>query len=148
MTDPGTATTWYADGLRFACTRCGKCCSGEPGYVWVNRLELKRIAALLELTPDDFTRRHTRRVGRRLSLLERPGGDCEFLQRFDDGQTGCAIHAARPAQCRTWPFWSSNLSTPRAWEITARHCPGVNRGQTHPLPVIEAALRAGDQLPL
>ena len=26
---------WYRDGLRFECTRCGACCTGAPGYVWV-----------------------------------------------------------------------------------------------------------------
>src|SRR5438105_3224904 len=26
---------WYQDGLRFSCTRCGHCCTGEPGFVWV-----------------------------------------------------------------------------------------------------------------
>ena len=28
MSDP-----WYNDGLRFTCTRCGHCCTGEPGFV-------------------------------------------------------------------------------------------------------------------
>ena len=31
------AEPWYRDGLRFACTRCGACCTGAPGYVWVDR---------------------------------------------------------------------------------------------------------------
>lgn len=35
---------WYEDGLRFECTRCGKCCSGFPGFVWVNNEELQAIA--------------------------------------------------------------------------------------------------------
>src|SRR5262245_18529291 len=26
---------WYQDGLEFTCTRCGKCCTGEPGFVSV-----------------------------------------------------------------------------------------------------------------
>ena len=29
------AEPWYRDGLRFECTRCGACCTGAPGYVWV-----------------------------------------------------------------------------------------------------------------
>src|SRR5262249_1390597 len=35
---------WYQDGLRFECTRCGKCCSGFPGFVWVSEAELQAIA--------------------------------------------------------------------------------------------------------
>ena len=27
--------TWYADGLRFTCTQCGNCCTGQPGFVWI-----------------------------------------------------------------------------------------------------------------
>ena len=36
---------WYQDGLHFSCTRCGHCCTGEPGYVWVTDEELAAIAA-------------------------------------------------------------------------------------------------------
>ena len=39
--------TWYAAGLRFECVQCGHCCSGDPGYVWVNRETIGRIAAFL-----------------------------------------------------------------------------------------------------
>ena len=35
---------WYEDGLRFRCTRCGACCTGSPGFVWVNAEELADIA--------------------------------------------------------------------------------------------------------
>ena len=28
--------TWYHLGLRFQCTGCGDCCTGAPGYVWIN----------------------------------------------------------------------------------------------------------------
>ena len=31
---------WYAAGLRFFCTQCGDCCSGAPGFVWVNEEEI------------------------------------------------------------------------------------------------------------
>ena len=36
---------WYADGLRFTCTMCGKCCTGEPGYVWTTDEELAKSAS-------------------------------------------------------------------------------------------------------
>ncbi len=140
----GTTETWYADGLRFSCTQCGACCAGAPGYVWVDTREVAAIARHLGLAVEAFTRRHTRRVGLRLSLLELPGGDCEFLRRDPGGRTRCAIHAVRPLQCRTWPFWKSNLESAEAWEAAARECPGIGRGERHPLPVIQDALRRND----
>ena len=38
---------WYKDGLRFECTQCGACCSGEPGFVWVADEEIAGMAGLL-----------------------------------------------------------------------------------------------------
>jgi len=148
VTGSGAAVPWYADGLRFTCTRCGNCCGGAPGYVWVNAEERRDIAAFLKITLAEFEATHTRVVGERRSLLERPNGDCEFLTRDPSGRAACRIHEVRPTQCRTWPFWRSNLETPSAWRATGRHCPGVNQGACHPLPVIRAALAANRALPL
>jgi Fe-S-cluster containining protein len=139
---------WYGQGLRFECTRCGNCCSGAPGYVWVTLDECRLIAQALRLALEEFLRRHVRRVGTRLSLLEKRGGDCEFLVRTPDGPTTCAIHAARPVQCRTWPFWPSNVESEQAWQAAARECPGINRGLHHPLPVVQAQVAANRDLPL
>jgi len=139
---------WYVNGLRFQCTRCGACCSGAPGYVWVDTREIILIADYLGLTTEQFGRKHLRQVGAGRSLLELSNGDCEFLERLADGTTRCRIHEVRPTQCRTWPFWRSNLSSPRAWELTARHCPGIDRGAHRPLPAIQAALQANGRRPL
>lgn len=139
---------WYADGLAFECTRCGNCCGGAPGYVWVEAGEIREIAKTLGLTPAEFERRHTRKTSRRRSLRELANGDCEFLERYEDGTSGCKIHAVRPLQCRTWPFWKSNLRSQKTWDLTARECPGIDRGPTHPLPVIQAQMYAGASRPL
>lgn len=141
-------TPWYAEGLSFACTRCGNCCGGAPGYVWVDEAECAALAARLGLSVDEFVRRHTRPIGKRRSLLERANGDCEFLERQPDGLTGCRVHEVRPVQCRTWPFWKSNLKSRAAWEATGRHCPGINDGPVHPLPVIQAQMHEGASRPL
>lgn len=143
-------TPWYAEGLRFTCTQCGNCCSGPPGYVWINDEELRALAAHFGLTPIEFEQRHTRRAHGRRSLLEQSNGDCEFLRRDPDGKRRCSVYLTRPLQCRTWPFWRSNVDSPRAWERAARACPGMNQGEHHPLPVIQAALRRNDaaELPL
>lgn len=145
---PAAAPTWYADGLSFGCTQCGNCCSGPPGYVYVSDAEIAELAAWLGVSAEEFTRRHTHRVGRRRSLHERDGGDCEFLQRDPSGKTRCTVHAARPVQCRTWPFWQSNLESPEAWASAGRTCPGINRGAHHPLPVIQTALQRNAELGL
>ena len=52
---------WYQDGLRFQCTRCGACCTGAPGYVWVNDEELVAIAAHRGESVRETAERHTRR---------------------------------------------------------------------------------------
>jgi Fe-S-cluster containining protein len=128
---------WYRDGLAFECTRCGNCCTGAPGYVWVTEAEITRLAARLGLPREEFGRRYLRRVGPRLSLIERPNGDCIFWDRQD----GCTVYEDRPEQCRTWPFWPQNLESERAWKNAGRHCPGIDRGAFFSLEQIEAAAR-------
>lgn len=128
---------WYRDGLRFECSRCGACCAGEPGYVWITREEITALAGLLGIDEEELARRYLRRVGRRLSLIEKPGGACVF---YDDG---CTVYEVRPRQCRTFPFWAENLESRRAWTDAQRACPGVDSGRLYSLERI-AALRRGE----
>lgn len=116
---------WYRDGLRFRCTRCGHCCTGAPGYVWVNDTEVAAIAGYLGEPQDQFIAFYTRRVGRERSLRERANGDCVFYDR----ERGCTIYPVRPRQCRTWPFWESNIATPEDWQRTCEVCPGAGQGE-------------------
>lgn len=141
---------WYAEGLRFSCTQCGNCCGGAPGHVWVSPDETRRIAEYIGMDFEQFTRRHVRRVGTRLSLLEESNGDCQWLERLPDGKSRCSINPVKPVQCQTWPFWQENLATRTSWEFSGRSCPGINHGPNHPLPVIQAALKrnADADLPL
>lgn len=141
-------TPWYADGRRFTCTQCGNCCGGAPGYVWVSKAEIKAIATRLDMTDEDFVAKHTRKVGWRRSLLEQDNWDCEFLVPDASGKKVCSIYEVRPVQCRTWPFWKSNLATEQEWQLAARECPGMNHGTHHPLPVIQERLAANGSLPL
>ena len=128
---------WYADGLHFACQECGRCCTGEPGYVWVTKHELGLIAKFLKMDEKDLRTKHTRRVGLRISLTELSNGDCTFLQDGEEGR-GCKIYSVRPLQCRTWPFWNLNLASSRSWNSAARKCCGINRDEFHSLEEIEA----------
>lgn len=137
---------WYAGGLKFTCTQCGNCCGGAPGYVWVTSAEISAIAEHVGMPVTEFEKKHTRDGGRGLrSLRERKNKDCEFLRTDPDGKKRCGIYPVRPLQCRTWPFWQSNVQHESDWVLAARSCPGMNRGEHHPLPVIQAALLRNHQ---
>ena len=129
---------WYSGGLRFRCTQCGGCCTGAPGHVWVNKAEIEALAAALRLEIEEFERRCVRTVGIRKSLIELANGDCIFFHRES---RSCQVYKERPRQCRTWPFWGSNLAAPAAWERMCEHCPGGNRGPLFPLEKIQARMK-------
>jgi Fe-S-cluster containining protein len=131
---------WYHEGLQFSCTQCGNCCTGTPGYVWVDEPTIARLAEFLGIDPDAFSRQYVRRVGDRLSLIERGNGDCIFWKR----DAGCTVYPARPIQCRTWPFWWQNLASPESWERTCDVCPGSGQGRLYSVEEIQDALRRDD----
>ena len=128
---------WYAEGLAFECTRCGKCCTGEPGYVWVTDEELEAIAKFLGQPLRQVRELYSRRARGRRSLRERANGECVFWDR----EKGCTIYPVRPPQCRTWPFWESNVATPEDWERTCRVCPGSGAGEVIPVEEITRRLK-------
>ena len=114
-------TPWYADGLRFECTGCGQCCTGSPGYIWVDEEEIQEIAAFLKLSVEEFSQHYLRRVKGRFSLRELPKTfDCIFLE-----DNKCQIYAVRPTQCRTFPWWPRNLKSKKEWLEAARTCEGI-----------------------
>ena len=135
MSAPNGESPWYRDGLSFECTRCGACCTGAPGYVWVNAEEIARLAAYRGETVEQFGRKFVRRVGDRHSLVEKPGGDCIFWDR----RAGCTVYPARPIQCQTWPFWPENIETPEDWEHVRSVCPGSGKGQWFSVEEVRAA---------
>ncbi len=125
---------WYADGLRFECTQCGDCCSGEPGYVWVDDGEIQAMAENLKMSIDDFKSEYIREVGGSYSLTEYSDGDCILLDRET---RKCKVYDGRPIQCRTWPFWDSTLDKKRDWKETCEVCPGAGKGRLYTLEEIE-----------
>jgi len=128
---------WYEDGLHFRCTRCGNCCTGPPGYVWVNDDEIRAIAELRGEPFEQVFALYTYRAEGQRSLREKANGDCTF---YEKGQ-GCTVYAARPRQCRTWPFWESNLATPADWQRTSEGCPGVGHGDLIPVEEITRRIK-------
>ncbi len=117
---------WYKDGLQFTCTGCGDCCTGDPGVVWVYDQDIEAIAEHLDKPVGEIRLFHTRQVGNRLSLTEFANGDCIY---FDAEKRGCSIYPVRPTQCRTWPFWTSNLKSEETWKQVCAECPGAGTGQ-------------------
>lgn len=127
-------TPWYTDGLRFECSQCGDCCTGAPGFVWVSQAEIDAIAEEVGMASEQFEDTYVRKIGARRSLREFPNGDCVF---FDTENKGCQVYGARPIQCRTWPFWDSNLKSEKAWKETCEECPGSGAGKVYSLEEIE-----------
>ena len=115
---------WYKEGLRFKCTGCGRCCTGGPGYVWLEDEDIVRLSKALRLSPEDFVRQYVRRIGERLSLKEVKRGeafDCIFLEGKQ-----CRVYQDRPTQCRKYPWWPQNLENEAAWQEAAVECEGIN----------------------
>jgi Fe-S-cluster containining protein len=167
-TDP--KSPWYAGGLKFACSQCGNCCTGGPGYVWLEKGEILKLAEHLRLTPEETVERYCRKIDGKFSLRERKNPttgqyDCIFLQeeqvtrpagRAQDGGVGgadeavvnarrtCAVYPVRPLQCRTWPFWPENLSNPKIWQLAAKRCHGMNSGRPFTVEQIHAIRDAAE----
>lgn len=134
--DPTGRTDTGEVGLRFTCTQCGSCCTGPTGYVLFNDKEAGSMAKALGISKQEFLDEysHDTILGRSLNEnLTDFGYDCIFLTRdAKTGRAGCSIYEARPEQCRTWPFWDSNLTSKRAWASASRKCPGMDTGTLYP----------------
>lgn len=133
--------------LRFECVPgCVACCTGGPGYVWLSEGDADRLAAHLGLSRAELLTRHCRFVDTGLglspSLNERADFSCTFL-----GKSGCEVYAARPAQCRTYPFWESILESRGGWAEEAGFCPGIGKGRAATHEEIGSAIDARRENP-
>jgi len=133
-------TEWYEDGLCFACTQCGNCCTGPPGAVWFTDDEGRGMAEKLGIGIDSFYRQYARKIGSKWSLTERLVDgkyDCILLDRTTP-KPSCSVYEARPSQCRSWPFWSENLKSREAWDRAKEKtpCPGMDTGPLIPVEAI------------
>ena len=135
---------WYAGGLAFESAGCGASCAGPgEGYVWVTPPQISEISEHLHIPEGEVRRKYIRKVRGRFSLTEREGNkDCVFLTFADNGTRKCLIYPVRPAQCRTWPFWESNLKRPDSWTLASLTCKGINRGPLHTRDEIDAKRKA------
>jgi len=99
--------------------------------IWITKPEIEFLAEFLHISVEEVHEQYLRPEGSRTSIDVDPlSKDCVFLKRVE-GRRQCTIYPVRPNQCRTWPFWASNLANSRAWNKTTQDCPGVNRGPLH-----------------
>lgn len=139
-----SSKAFYSDGLAFSCTQCNgesRCCRGRPGVVQLGKSDLARLAQAEGLEEDQFIQAFCRwiREGNGyefLSLRELSNCDCVFW-----GKGGCSVYEARPAQCRTYPFWPFVVESRESWEEEAADCPGINKGEVHTKEEIEENLK-------
>lgn len=124
---------WFKEGLHFKCTGCGKCCTGAPGFVFLSDEDIERLCLHFKLERREFLRRYTRKVGKRISLVEdKKNYDCVFLKGKQ-----CTVYEARPSQCRTFPWWVSNMRSEKDWRETAEICEGINHEEAELIPFEE-----------
>lgn len=118
---------WARKGIQFECQGSGKCCvsHGEYGHVYLTKSDRKAMAKTLGLSLSDFIQKHCdRKHGLFVLREDRADQACRFLK-----DKKCEVYAARPTQCRTWPFWPEVMSA-KSWKAdVASFCPGVGKGR-------------------
>jgi hypothetical protein len=113
---------FFDQGLRFECKRCGVCCTGDPGIIYVDKNEVARIAEYISVRASRFIEKYLFPVRTGYSIGEHADGRCLFYK------DGCSIHPVRPSQCKTFPFWFENLRSSKKWRKMARECSGIGCG--------------------
>ncbi|MBN2352598.1 MAG: YkgJ family cysteine cluster protein [Spirochaetales bacterium] len=121
---------FHPSGLCFQCRRCSGCCRFSPGFVFLSHEDLAGLLEATGATFHEFFSVYLRIVPigffSRLSLREKANYDCIFWEN-----DGCRVYEHRPLQCRSYPFWSSILSSRESWEEQKRSCPGIDGGALH-----------------
>jgi Fe-S-cluster containining protein len=127
-------------GLRFTCTRCSSCCRHTPGYVFLSEKDINNLLRATNMSRAHFLKNYCRIVSvnglYRLSLREKSNYDCIF---WSDGR--CNVYKNRPLQCKSYPFWSSILSSYDSWIEQKKVCPGIGRGTVYNKRKIENYLK-------
>jgi hypothetical protein len=110
--------------MRFQCQPgCTRCCD-QQGFVYLADADVPRLAAYLQMTVDEFEGKYVYRTKKRARLRTPRHARCIFLK-----DAGCSVHAVKPTQCRTFPFWPELVESAEEWYRTARWCPGIGQGE-------------------
>ncbi len=125
-------------GLRFTCQKgCINCCD-QRGFVYLTEADLTAAAKYIGMTAADFEAKYIYRTRHYLRFRKPKNSQCHFLQNG-----GCAIHPAKPTQCRVFPFWPELVEDRDSWNETGKYCPGIGTG---PLIQIGTALEAAEEM--
>jgi uncharacterized protein len=86
------------DGIKFKCTKCGKCCKWE-GKVSLLPSDINKLANVLSLKDNEFLNRYTKKYGNHIILRDKPGtSECVFLKN-----NKCSVWDHQPKQCSDFP---------------------------------------------
>ncbi len=116
---------FFSSGVRFECRRCGFCCTGYSGSVYIQDYEIKKIAEFLNITTKDFISEYLYPFRDSYSIKEKENNHCIFYEN------GCKIYPVRPQQCRDYPFWVTNMRNEKNWQKTKKDCPGIGEGKLY-----------------
>ena len=116
---------FFDEGLRFECQRCGACCTGEPGTIYVGPDEILPIAEFLQISAADFIGHYLYPFRDSYSIREHADGRCFCYAN------GCTIYPVRPNQCKSFPFWPDNLRSETQWKKVSDTCPGIDHGRLY-----------------
>lgn len=104
----------------FECQKCGQCCEGKGGIV-LNKRDLARLAAFLNLNEEEFKQNFCEISAGKLKISSGGDGYCVFYRQ----NRGCAVHEIKPDVCRAWPFFRGNLEDPQSLAMAKTYCPGI-----------------------
>ncbi len=111
------------ENIRFECQPdCFKCCL-KPGAIFFDADDIRRISKFLNCSPTKLKSDYLENEDGQWLINVDADNPCPFLNR-----QGCSIHAAKPEQCRTYPFWREILSSKKRWVSEAELCPGIGLG--------------------
>ncbi len=121
------------ESVRFECQPgCTNCCD-QQGYVYLTEDDLIRAAQFTGMGTEAFEKKYVYRTRHEMRFRKPRKKQCSFLEGH-----GCAIHPAKPTQCRTFPFWPEVVERKVTWNRTARYCPGIGKGPLIQISVARA----------
>jgi Fe-S-cluster containining protein len=124
--------------MRFQCQPgCIRCCE-QKGFVYLTREDIARLAEHLGVTRAEFKRRYLCGTAPLLRFRKQRHKQCPFLF-----STGCSVHAVKPLQCSSFPYWPELLDKVSERREAAAYCPGMNHG---PLVNIDVAREVANQV--
>lgn len=103
--------------------------------MWLEEEDIDIISRHIGLSREMFLSIYTLSIDGRVTLRDLPedNWNCVMLK-----EGLCSIYEVRPMQCRTFPFWSSNLRSKSDWEAAGKGCPGIGEGREYTREEIEA----------